>query len=240
MTVSTLSNTLSNLTGQSDAKPSVDGKDSLIDKKPTKIEYDGVSVYIGAPALSTKAEQSDPAITPALITATGSILSSAAWPIGLVVIALTFKRQIAALIGRIKSFKGPGGFEITTDELFAELPQPATSDDVVVDETVREVVRLSPIDAVVTSWVEVERAIARLYDRINGTSTASGNLTSLRKLDFLARSHTLPWNVVTEIRLLKEIRNRVVHQADDSLDEEAVRTYVANASSIVKSIDSVI
>ncbi|QPI73809.1 hypothetical protein [Sphingobium sp. Cam5-1] len=211
-------------------------KVQVANEEPFSRHPANLTIYVGSPP---KGEESDAHIWPSVISATGSILSSAAWPIGIVVVALMFKKQISALIGRIKSFKGPGGIEITTEELINNLPSSPPQQETAQAQDVEEVARLSPIDAIVTSWVNVERAIGRLYGRVQLVTTGNSEPNFRRKLDFLTSAGAISSSIVPEIRILSQIRNRVVHHPDEELSQDSVRTYVANAQSIVDLIDAI-
>lgn len=211
-------------------QPSQNGKVTV--PPPAKI----VVEVVGA-----KPEKDDPGIANAVIAATGTVLSSAAWPIAIVTVAIIFKTSIAGLINRVKSFKGPGGIEVSAQEIInTELtPTPA---DVQPDPEVTETVRLPPIEAIVTSWVRVERAIERLFDRSNlaMASFSSPRIMGPRQqLDHLYRSNIIGPSLMDEVRTLSRIRNSAVHNPEEPIIPQAVLTYVSNADSVVKIIDAI-
>lgn len=190
--------------------------------------------------VGAKSDKDDPGISSAVIAATGTVLSSAAWPIAIVTVALIFKDAIAGLITRIKSFKGPGGIEVSAQEIInTELtPTPA---NVQPDPEVTETVRLPPIDAIVTSWVRVERAIQRLFDRSNLVMISSSPrmMSPRQQLDHLYRSGIIGPSLIDEVRTLSRIRNSAVHKPEEPIIPQAVLTYVSNAESVIKIIDGI-
>ncbi|WP_298394228.1 hypothetical protein [Sphingobium sp.] len=153
----------------------------------------------------------------------------------MIVIVILFQKQIGALIGPIRTVKGPGGIEISTEDLIEELPPTPNQNDPEIEETAK----LAPIDAVVTSWVSVERAIKDLYARVQLVTTGDREPTVRRKLDFLMSAGTIDPNTGREIRILSEVRNRVVHDPSQALSEEALRAYVANAKQVVSVIEAI-
>lgn len=137
-----------------------------------------VNIFTAAPPTETISHVD---MRPIIVTSVASVLSSAAWPLGMIVIVILFQKQIGALIGRIRTVKGPGGIEISTEDLIEELPPTPNQNDPEIEETAK----LAPIDAVVTSWVSVERAIKDLYARVQLVTTGDREPTVRRKLDFL-------------------------------------------------------
>lgn len=167
------------------------------------------------------------------ISSVASVLANAAWPIGIVIIALIFKKQIKSLIDRMRTFKAPGGFEISLEDLIEELPEPLHQ-----NSEAEPTARLSPIDTIVSSWVEIERAINRLYARCDKEFSGKQPSKSRSILSFLFETGVISEELRHKIAILREIRNRIVHEPDQLISDDIARNYFVNAVHVINTIDS--
>lgn len=203
----------------------------------------GVQITIGQPSTT---KEDDGGIGVELIKAGGPVLAAAFWPVILYLICALFKEQIGNLIDRIKSLKA-GGVEISTEELIEQLPNPPENEQEQVDEAlhapVQDFVQIAPIDAIVTSWVSVERALLRLSDKAFPNQTASISVrhdprpNTPQRITMLRQGGMIDARVAGQVRELSMIRNKAVHDPDQRLSPEAVERYVANAAALTAELD---
>jgi hypothetical protein len=207
-----------------------------------------MTIYIGS---TTKEPEKDLSIWPTAITATSTVLAAAAWPLGIISLAIIFKTQVgtvieslASFIKRLKSFKGWGG-EVTAEEMVHELiPDPVVPEDAVQEAAIDEVASLDPLNAVVSSWVSVERSLRKLFERVVDDNpiriiniAKPKNVPVRKMIDYLVKMGIIGHSLSQEIIVLSQVRNRLVHDPDEGLSEEAVRAYVSNASTVLKFLD---
>lgn len=191
---------------------------------------------------------------PDIIKATAQVLSSAAWPIGLVVLAFLFQRQISNLLNRIRSFKG-AGIEVLISELSDKLTKqvPDIGDAEATEalgQPVTDLVSLSPIDAVVTSWLDVEKALNNLYEIWGGRPITGSIMRQPSDPDAkplrrhgrsialkLMNERLIPRDTYDRIRLLSDLRNNVVHAPEEIIENLDVQSYVRTAASVVSQLN---
>lgn len=191
-----------------------------------------------SPAAAASPEGSDDVLV-ALITSGFSLLAAAAWPILILAIALIFRDPVTKLIGRITRIKH-GDTEVGLDEQFQELLTPANEEQIPDLVQPIELQRRTPIDAVVTSWVSVERAIEHLYGNfpIASSSTTNRPYSTIRATRTLANAGAISHSTLMQIDELRRLRNLVVHHPEESLSEDSVQLYVANAAAVVREIEA--
>lgn len=193
------------------------------DKSSIKIEPpSGQNIIINIPSAGSEKEPEWPKTL-------NNAVASSAWPIALVLIALIFKNPISSMIDRVKNFKG-GGVEFSAEELIEkELPNRET-----VEKTEKFIEYMSPIDSIVTAWVNVEKATRDAAMRaipamVDGRRTMPYS-TILRNIEALEREGLTPTaNLRTVLADMAKVRNQAVHKPDEPISREAVLKFVANA-----------
>lgn len=178
----------------------------------------------------------------AVIGAVASIMAAFAWPAVVLILAIMFKSALSTLIGRIKSIKH-GDTELGLDKEFqdrlVEAPEVPENEENPAAEQVMENTPRAPIDAIVTAWVEVERAVERAFNRLSrsATSTIHRPYTVTRALRILANEELIVHSTLAQIDELRQLRNLVVHRPEESLSPDSVELYVANAAQAVRELD---
>lgn len=162
--------------------------------------------------------------------AAASIASSLAWPLTLILLLVIFRAPVTRLIDRLRAFKGPG-LEMSTETMIEEeLPvrQPEVGSPEIDPCS-------SPIDTIVTAWVNVEKAardaairsLPEFSDppRTMPYSTVLRNIAALEKAGLLKNPEVRPL-----ISDLAKIRNQAVHRPDEQISRDALIQFVSNAN----------
>jgi hypothetical protein len=172
----------------------------------------------------------------AIIQSLTTLLSSLAWPAALIVIVHYLRREIAALLARLKRGKwGSAEFEFAerASELDAEIEIPVGAEGVAATPDATDGILANPRSAVLEAWLRVESALTGLiqarqlapdYDRI-----AKRPLTGIRlvqKAELLAPEYIALFNE------LRAMRNDAAHAPDFDPPREAVLKYVRFANSL--------
>ena len=99
-----------------------------------------------------------------------SLVDSLAWPVGILVVAVLFRRQLSRLLARpLRSLKA-GPLEAVWDrqvaEVEAELPQPepstSASHGTSGTDRLREIARAAPAAAVLTAFADIEEQLRQI------------------------------------------------------------------------------
>jgi hypothetical protein len=183
--------------------------------------------------LPTSATQGDPPNHDwglAIIGATAQVLSAAAWPIAVVVLALVLRRQLTAVLGRLSHVK-VGQFEAALEKEIAKLQElpdvtipPGEAEKV--KQTAEIIGEKSPIESIIRAWVEVERALEELWSIVSGATSGGVTVGAIQKRGLISTSEA------SEIRDLRSIRNRLVHNPDEPISAGAARLYTSRALAI--------
>ncbi|NYT42031.1 hypothetical protein HZY97_14770 [Sphingomonas sp. R-74633] len=185
-----------------------------------------------------KTIRTDSQLGAAVTNNVGLVLSSAAWPIAMVVIAHLFRLELTAMLARVRSFKALG-VEASLDAFIQENLSPVPVEDVAepADEAVAPLQALSPLEAIITSWLEVEKAL----DVVVGRLSSSGAKSSIRsRLDSLTRHPNAPTALQDRIAELWNIRNRLINNPSVMISEDSTRLYQENANRAVKELANLV
>ena len=157
-----------------------------------------------------------------LLEAIAKVLASIAWPIAAVTIAYNFKKELAALLTRLKKFKA-GAAEAEFSELLRETEEDVdivrTPEAQAITPEVIEGAATNPRGAILSAWIEVETAIRQLYEskapREAGLyptyRPARGPLQLMRELQ---RTEILDHNYIALFHDLRTLRNDAAHDID--------------------------
>lgn len=155
-----------------------------------------------------------------------------AMPIVILIIALNYKNELTALLGRLKFLKGKdfiaefSELEKTSEKITKEVREYQADDD----EDLLTIAHIKPTAAVVESWKGVEGAILNLlpdtdFDTKQGRRQISG-FQIIKKLETL--------NIITRpeiqaLQELREIRNQAAHSVDRDITAGQAVKYVRMA-----------
>lgn len=169
-----------------------------------------------------------------LLTFIAELFKAGAWPVAAVSIALIFRKQIQALLVRLKKGKfGPAEFEF--EEAVRELQQdavelqlPAASQSSV--PTLSQAA-LEPRAVVLQSWIEVESAIEALAKK-HGLLTEGKSPSSSQLVRALKNAEVLKPEYIALFSELRFLRNRAAHERDFNPSAESVQGFARLAKEL--------
>lgn len=151
---------------------------------------------------------------------TSAAISSLAWPLAAIVIAILFRAQISALLNKITKLTWGDKavdfahkldkVEKTAETIPAEPDAPpANPADGLTDERFEQLVALSPNAAIIETWGKVEKAINDLARDYNVDTSKARNVAEMVKA---LKSHSLI-NIQTLVTVdeLRALRNAAAH-----------------------------
>jgi hypothetical protein len=171
---------------------------------------------------------------------TQRIISSLAWPVAFVIVALLFKKEISHLLKRVEIFKVPGAevqIRRRLDEASEEVAAiqadgteaanlPAARAPVELIPIERDTVAKHPNFAVIEAWRMVEADVERLIRLLEPNVTSHG-ARSIRRLQDL---NVLAPPVFALLDHLRIIRNEAVHDLSPKITEGQALEYISIAS----------
>ncbi len=177
-----------------------------------------------------------------LIDALVKILSSLAWPIAAVYIAFFFKKELAALLARLK--KGKWGaaefeFENYVREVEAETEIPRTPESENVTPSVAARASTDPRGAIVSAWIEVEDALfslVRNWQLSDPVSSAKQIRSTVWAIRAVQKAQALDPNWIALFYDLRAMRNEAAHSPDFSPPPDAVLKYVQLAKELTSAM----
>ena len=156
------------------------------------------------------------------------LVRSLSWPAAVVVVALVFRKQIAALFVRVESV-GYGDFKVRFREELDQLRSEATESGLFRDSTGRsylqmasrrapiiaEIAGVSPRAAILEAWLQVEEALHAIA-RQKDLPTRNTSVI-IRELE---RREVLDPQITDTLRRLNALRNEVVHVSQRALTSD--------------------
>ena len=173
-----------------------------------------------------------------------SLVTSLAWPLVVIVLVIIFRKNVADLIGRIKSYKGLGQ-ELTFGDRLAEAENSVeeavktasigqadleAADEIEPDPLIQGA-EANPSFVVIRSWEQVVSAMEDLAgaglprDKVRPRSASSALLRGLQN------SRLISAEFANAIRELRDLRNQVAHGQHNPTSGEAI-AYAESAQSI--------
>lgn len=162
-----------------------------------------------------------------------SLITGLAWPVVVVILALVFRKHIAALIGRVKSYKGMGQ-ELTFGDRLADAESsveeaalsvrgnetgPGWAVEIEPSPLAREA-EANPSFVVIRSWEQVVSALNDLAGvGLPMDNRRSRNTSSL--LRELQRAELVSSEFATAAAELRDLRNKVAHGEHNPTSGEA-------------------
>ena len=161
------------------------------------------------------------------------------WPLTVLVLALLFRTEIRALLGRIKRGKvGPAELE------FEAAMRSLESESKVVAAPSPQAARVSsaaalvgsdPRAAIISAWLQVEDAIEQLlFSRSKSADDVPRNRAAL--LRELTRRELLAPEHIALLNDLRALRNQAVHEVEFNPSRESVLGYVRLAQEMLAAI----
>ena len=164
-----------------------------------------------------------------------------AWPVAAIVIAYHFKRELAALLARLKRLKA-GAAEAEFERGVDEAIEAAEVDQVAVPQAdvgpLRSAAESDPRGAILGSWLEVEQAVFRLLE-VRGLSsrTARPSRSVLAAMKSIQSAQALDANYVGLFHDLRALRNQAAHNYEFNPEPGAVLHYAKLARALANEIN---
>jgi len=172
------------------------------------------------------------------LTFIAEIVKAIAWPAAAIVIAVLFRKQLRALLERIRKGKfGPAEFEFEQEvkELAEQAPIPLPAPTPASTPTV-SLATSNPRAAILEAWLRVESSAQRLayYNHVSSPSTPRTTTNILRSLE---KSGLLTFEDVALFNDLRVLRNQAVHDSDFSPSAESAIQFVQLADTLKQRLD---
>lgn len=167
-----------------------------------------------------------------LIEAVFKLLGSIAWPMAAVYIAFIFRKELAALLTRLKKGKwGSAEFEfenyVRTVDAEADIPRTPENERISPSAAARA--SSDPRGAIVTAWIEVEDALfslvrnRELSEPVSATRPSRSTVWAIRAVQ---KAQVLDASWIALFHDLRAMRNEAAHSTDFSPPPDAVIKYV--------------
>lgn len=176
----------------------------------------------------------------AIWNSVGVVVTGIAWPLAIAAIAYLLKAELAALLGRIRSLKALG-VEASLDAQIQHSLQPvpqADGEPAIIqpgDELVSS--ELSSVESVLASWLDVDKALSRAIALPFSPHSKPSSIRSLVKS--LAENPKTPTGLPQLILELYSIKNRISRGLDESISDESLNLYRANAIRAAKELQNI-
>ncbi|WP_264357020.1 hypothetical protein [Pseudarthrobacter sp. MM222] len=188
-----------------------------------------------------------------------SLVSSVAWPVAVVVLALTFRKKLRKIIGAVAQriadmteFSGPGSVNAKFGERLREVTDvtskmapPSDSGTSLPDDAepqrkdpAESMVYTSPRHAVLEAYIPLEKAAYDLVERSGGQRKdlqmmLRNPVAALRKLPFVTR------DIASSAAELRQLRNQAAHQETFEVEPDVVLDYIFAARDLTSMLHSI-
>lgn len=170
-----------------------------------------------------------------ILTFLAELVKATAWPITTVVVAILFRTEFRALIGRLRKGK-VGSTEFEFQEEVKELAQDIAeisppSGPVALKPEVVSLATLHPRAALLGAWIEIEAALINLAQK-HGLLNDQTRRNPLALIRALAKADLIPKSHAPGFNALLRLRNQAAHEIDFNPSEEAVLGYLKIAEEL--------
>lgn len=170
------------------------------------------------------------------------LIGNLAWPTAAVAIASFFKKELAALLSRLKKGKWGGAefeFENYVQEVDAEADIPRAAEAENISPAAATRASTDPRGAIVGAWIEVEDALFNLLrsrDLSPVSSSPQQTKNTVSAIRAVQRAQALDSNWIALFHDLRALRNEAAHSTDFSPPPSAVIKYVQLAKELVNAM----
>lgn len=179
-----------------------------------------------------------------VVEALAKLLASIAWPAAGVIMVGFFRKELASLMARIRSFKAGSAEAEFSDDVNKAAAARFDTFDQGAPEVETEVVRYAALDprgTILNAWLKIEHAASRLYQLHFPSEpnriirfVGSPQIKDLVKVGIISKDTAMFY------RELQEMRNQATHELDFSPDLDSVVLYVKLAHDLHATIESAI
>jgi hypothetical protein len=168
-----------------------------------------------------------------VLTFVAAIVKALAWPVAAIVIAVLFRKQLRALLERIRKGKiGPAEFEFEQEvkELVEQTPAPLQLPTPTAAPTV-SLATNNPRAAILEAWLRVESSAHRL-SYYSGSTPPSTSRNTTNILRSLGKTGLLSSDDIALFNDLRGLRNQAVHDVDFRPSPDSAIQYVQLADGL--------
>ncbi|WP_153117485.1 hypothetical protein [Rhodocyclus tenuis] len=170
------------------------------------------------------------------------LIGTLSWPVAAVLIAYLFKKELAAMLARLKKGKfGSAEFEFENyvREVDAEADIPRAPENESISPTAAARASTDPRGAIVSAWIEVEDELFNLVRRRDLSEQASSprqSKNTVWAIRAVQKAQALDSNWIALFHDLRTLRNEAAHSTDFSPPPEAVIKYVQLAKELANAM----
>jgi hypothetical protein len=171
-----------------------------------------------------------------------SLVASLAWPVAVVIVAIVFRSPISEMINRLEHVKSPifeGWAKVAAEAHQAVLatgvavPPRRDAPDYSLTAQFSDLARVSPPGAVMTAWVEVDKA---LNAKIQAAGAVPAPSLHMPNWQAALRAGIVDEGGAVALQRLRDLRNLAAHKSD-SVDAARALDFLALADSVMWAID---
>lgn len=226
--------------------------DDLPDDRPSQLGMTPVptaAVYvISAPekdrCSAAKEEESAVDSWVKVLEALAKLLASIAWPAAAVIMACFFRKELASLMARMRSFKAGSAEAEFSDDVNKTAAVRLDTSDPRPPEVETEIVRdaaLDPRGTILNAWLKIEHAASRLYQlHFQSEPNRIIRFVGPSQMNDLVKVGLISKDTAMFYRDLLQMRNQATHELDFSPDLDSVVLYVKLAYELHATIESAI
>jgi len=179
-----------------------------------------------------------------VVEALAKLLASIAWPAAGVIMVGFFRKELASLMARIRSFKAGSAEAEFSDDVNKAAAERLDTSDQGAPEVETEVVRdaaLDPRGTILNAWLKIEHAASRLYQlHFPSEPNRIIRFVGSTQMNDLVKVGLISKDTAMFYRELQQMRNQATHELDFSPDLDSVVLYVKLAHELHATIESAI
>ena len=179
-----------------------------------------------------------------VVEALAKLLASIAWPAAGVIMVGFFRKELASLMARMRSFKAGSAEAEFSDDVNKAAAERLDTSDQGAPEVETEVVRdaaLDPRGTILNAWLKIEHAASRLYQlHFPSEPNRITRLVGPSQMNDLVKVGLISKDTAMFYRELQQMRNQATHELDFSPDLDSVVLYVKLAHELHATIESAI
>lgn len=177
-----------------------------------------------------------------VLEALAKLLASIAWPAAAVIMVGFFRKELASLMARMRSFKAGSAEAEFSDDVNKAAAERLDTSDQQIPEIEIEVVRdaaLDPRGTILNAWLKIEHAASRLYQlRFPSEPNRIVRFVGPSQINDLVKANLISKDTAIFYRELQQMRNQATHELDFSPDLDSVVLYVKLANELHATIES--
>lgn len=179
-----------------------------------------------------------------VLEALAKLLASIAWPAAAVIMAFFFRKELASLMARMRSFKAGSAEAEFSDGVNKTAAVRLDTSDPGAPEVETEIVRdaaLDPRGTILNAWLKIEHAASRLYQlHFQKEPNRIIRFVGPSQMNDLVKVGLISKDTAMFYRELQQMRDQATHELDFSPDLDSVVLYVKLAYELHATIESAI